>query len=56
MPVGAIGETVGEDILLKVMYGDEAGEKVVFASAAGRDPTAVAEEAAGRLCAQYEQG
>lgn len=56
VPVGAIGETVGEDIFLKVMYGDEVGEKVVFASAAGRDPTAVAEEAAGRLRAQYEQG
>lgn len=54
LPVGAIGEIAGEDICLRVMYGEETGEKIVFADAAGRDTVAVAQKAAERLRAQYE--
>lgn len=54
LPVGAIGEIRGEDICLKVMYGDEAGEKLVFAEAIGKDPIHIAEEAADKLRAQWQ--
>lgn len=46
VPVGAIGEKQGEGIRLKVMYGDENGEKLIFTEAAGTDALKVAEEAA----------
>lgn len=49
LPVGAIGEIVGKDIRLKVMYGDEKGEHMAFAQAVGRDPVIAAETAARML-------
>lgn len=53
LPVGAIAEIMGEEICLKVMYGGETGEEAVFANVIGRDPAAVAKEAANRLCMQW---
>ena len=46
LPVGAIGEMAGDEITLRVMYGDEMGEELVFAEVSGKDPAAVAKEAA----------
>ncbi|MDD6072696.1 MAG: hydroxymethylbilane synthase [Otoolea sp.] len=46
LPVGAIGQAVADEISLKVMYGDETGETLVFSDVSGRDPLAVAKEAA----------
>ena len=46
LPVGAIGEMTGDEITLRVMYGDEMGEELVFAEVSGKDPAAVAKEAA----------
>lgn len=54
LPVGAIGETAGENIRLRVMYGDEAGENIVFADVSGRDPVIVAETAAKELHIQLQ--
>lgn len=46
LPVGAIGQKDGEEILLRVMYGDETGETLIFAKCSGTDPVSVAKEAA----------
>lgn len=53
LPVGAIGEIKGEEVCLKVMYGDETGEKLFFAEAIGKDPIYVAKEAANKLHVQW---
>lgn len=54
VPVGAVGIIDGEDICLRVMYGEETGEWLVFADAVGKDSIAVAEEAAGKLRMQWQ--
>lgn len=54
LPVGAIGETVGKDIRLRVMYGDEKGEKIVFAEAVGETPAIAAQKAAAGLHEQLK--
>lgn len=46
LPVGAAGEKTGGMLCLKTMYGNETGERIVFAQAQGTDPIAVAERAA----------
>lgn len=52
LPVGAIGEIMGKDICLRVMYGDETGENIVFANVMGRDPIKIAEDVANKLRAE----
>ena len=48
-PVGAVCEVKDDGLMMKVMYGDEAGENTAFAEAEGRDPIAVAEKAAEEI-------
>lgn len=55
VPVGAIGNTNGEEVCLKVMYGEETGEKLAFADAVGKDPIMTAEEAADKLRRQWQE-
>ncbi|MGN0485170.1 MAG: hydroxymethylbilane synthase [Lachnospiraceae bacterium] len=54
LPVGAVGQMAGENILLRVMYGNESGEQLVFANALQKDPLAAAEEAARKLRRQLQ--
>ncbi len=55
LPVGAVGEKKENILCLKTMYGDEAGDNVVFAQAQGVDPIAVAERAAEEIRAQWRK-
>lgn len=55
VPVGAIGELQGEEVCLRVIYGEETGEKLVFANAVGKDPIMVAKEAADQLHRQWQE-
>ena len=54
-PVGALCQVSGDKLRMKVMYGDEDGGEIFFGEAEGRDPAAVAQQAAGKVATQMHK-